>query len=99
MKVWLDWIYDMINLPRIDWIDDGWGGTDKLFHAFFHFGIGWAFALHGAWFGGILFSESFGWLYEMYDSARGVGASGKDLLANNVGLVLGTALGLLIRGN
>jgi len=84
------------DYPPIHWIDDGWFGKDKALHFALHFAFGmlYTWGLHCP-VGGVLFSEVFGFEWEMYDSARGTGASWRDLIANNAGLICGTIFGSL----
>jgi len=78
----------------IEWIDDGWIGIDKLGHFILHFIVGFSYMkILKDPIGGIVFSECFGGLYELYDSARGVGASAKDLIWNNIGMISGIIIG------
>jgi len=102
----IDRFLNRFGFPPITWIDDGWKGRDKAFHFALHFGIVFAggFLLPWLAFGGThwllivfacLVSEVVGIIWEMYDSARKVGASWKDLIANNAGLLLAVILGIL----
>lgn len=92
----IDLLFELLELPQIEWRDDGWFGRDKVGHFILHFSIGFFYTkvLRCAP-GGIIFSESFGFAWEMYDSARGVGASRKDLIYNNLGMITGTVLGMV----
>jgi uncharacterized protein YfiM (DUF2279 family) len=85
------------DYPPIHWIDDGWWGRDKVLHFCLHFGIAFFYT---RWLrcptGGAIFSEAWGLLWEIYDSTRGTGASWKDLIANNLGMICGTIVGLII---
>lgn len=81
----------------INWIDDKWIGTDKIGHFLLHFVVGFSYTkfLNDS-IGGIIFSEWFGCFYEYYDSVRGTGASWKDLIANNLGMVTGVIWGVIL---
>jgi len=85
------------DYPPIHWVDDGWLGRDKLFHFVLHFSVGF---LYTRWLkepvGGVIFIDAWGLLWEIYDSARGTGASWKDLIANNLGMLAGTFIGILL---
>jgi len=92
----VDYLCEWFGLPLINWIDDGWFGLDKIGHFLLHCAIGFTYAKWATWWGGLFFSEAFGFAWEMYDGARGVGASWKDLIANNLGFIVGTTLGLVV---
>jgi len=95
------------GFPPITWTDDGWLGKDKIFHFALHFAIVLVggFALPWLAFGrthwllvafACLVSIAFGFVWEMYDSARGPGASWKDLIWNNLGMILAVIAGVLL---
>ena len=109
MKVWIDWVTDMANLPRIEWTNDKWIGWDKLYHAILHGVVAYFFMGMGCALGASLaiklliagftlfWTISFGGQYEMYDSARGVGASWRDMLSGNlVGWFIGTVIPFVV---
>ena len=78
----------------------GYGWSDKLCHAFLHFliVITTVLTFHGHLWLALVISESWGWSWETLDWTRGIGASKFDLVANNVGMILGTVF-VLIGGN
>ena len=98
MKVFIDWLFGLFDLPPINWITESWNGIDKLGHFLIHASVGFVYALFGAWLGGVACSLLCGFVWEMYDSARGVGASWKDLCYNCLGLFGGLVIGAILRG-
>lgn len=74
-----------------------WGNFDKGAHLFLHFLIIIMLVIifHRSLWLAIVISEGWGILWECLDWVRGNGASKMDLLANNLGMIMGVIFMLL----
>ena len=92
-------ILDFFGYPPIKYTDpakDKWLADDKVAHFLGHCAIGLIYTKfkHDPVGGGIL-SAIWGVQHEYLDSVLGTGASWKDLVANFLGWLTGTVLGLI----
>jgi len=93
MKFWCrnEWSKGFFDFLYIWGNRSGYGWSDKLAHCFLHFLIVITLVIifHRSLWLAIVISEGWGIFWELFDWAREIGVSKYDLIANNIGMILG----------